>query len=262
MCYIDFVLCSSPHTLIWVFIYYYFITMENWMKLFEEALEVEWQMVNLTKMCNVHWKRIDVRLKSEQTQAYLAELEAITPNGGIDKKKGWSWEQWTFWTREVAIKLAWWISPKFEVFCMKKLKELFENWTTSIKAKTRLELARENLALIEEIEILEQKALENKPKIEFAEQILWTENGIPFWDAAKAMKLWYGRNQLFAICRKAGLINSDNIPHQKFVDNWYFTVVDTSYLSPKTGDRILTTKTLITAKGQERLIKKLKKLWN
>lgn len=98
----------------------------------ESVFEIKDWLVNLTKICKANGKRLDVWLKSAQTKAYLKALEAITPNGGIQTIR-WNTEQWTFASREVAIKLSWRISPEFEVFCTMKLRELFETWTTTIQ---------------------------------------------------------------------------------------------------------------------------------
>jgi anti-repressor protein len=106
---------------------------------------------------------------------------------------------------------------------------------------------------------LRLEAEANKDKVEFADQLLDTTNAIDFKTAAKAMHLDFGRNTLFAKCRELGLIDRNNQPYQEFIDRGYFVLIETSYLHPKTGDRILTTKTLVTAKGQQFLLKKLGK---
>lgn len=65
----------------------------------------------------------------------------------------WKWkEQWIFWSKEIAIKLAQRINPEFEVFCIKKLRELFEYWTTSLNPKisflAKYDARREDMFLI------------------------------------------------------------------------------------------------------------------
>ncbi len=51
----------------------------------------------------------------------------------------------------------------------------------------------------------------------------------------------------------------NNQPYQTYIDQGYFTLLETSYVNAKSGDRVLTTKTMITAKGQNWLIKNFKK---
>jgi phage antirepressor YoqD-like protein len=106
---------------------------------------------------------------------------------------------------------------------------------------------------------LRLEAEANKDKVEFADQLLDITNAIDFKTAAEAMHLGFDRNTLFAKCRELGLIDRNNQPYQEFIDKGYFVLMEGSFSFPKTGDRILTTKTLVTAKGQQFLLKKLGK---
>ena len=74
------------------------------------------------------------------------------------------------------------------------------------------------------------------------------------------MNLPFGRNKLFQICRHHGWLFGKNQPKQNLVDSGYFVLLETSFIHPKSTDRIATTKTLITTRGQEWLLKNLKKL--
>jgi phage antirepressor YoqD-like protein len=91
------------------------------------------QTVNLTKMAENFGKSITRWLASSKTKAFVKALESangktvVTQNIGNNGK-----EQGTFGTREVALKVAQWISPEFEVYCIKKLDTLFEKGTVSI----------------------------------------------------------------------------------------------------------------------------------
>lgn len=98
-----------------------------------------------------------------------------------------------------------------------------------------------------------------EPKVEFAEQILSATNSLDFGTSCKAMNLPFVRNRMFEICRGLGFLMQNNQPYQNQIDNGNFTLLETSFIHPKTGDRILTTKTMITAKGQNYLIKNFKK---
>lgn len=98
-----------------------------------------------------------------------------------------------------------------------------------------------------------------EPKVEFAEQILSATNSLDFGTSCKAMNLPFGRNRMFEICRELGFLMQNNQPYQNQIDNGNFTLLETSFIHPKSGDRILTTKTMITSKGQNYLIKNFKK---
>jgi anti-repressor protein len=105
---------------------------------------------------------------------------------------------------------------------------------------------------------LETKIKEDKSKVEFAETLLDTTNAIDMATCAKAMHLNIGRNKLFSFLREKKVLNSRNIPYQTQIDAGRFVVLESSFVHPKTGDNILTTKTLVTAKGQEYINRLLK----
>ena len=111
----------------------------------------------------------------------------------------------------------------------------------------------------ETIELQAEQLRLQEPKVEFAEQILSATNSLDFGTSCKAMNLPFGRNKMFEICRELGFLMQNNQPYQNQIDNGNFTLLETSFIHPKSGDRILTTKTMITSKGQNYLIKNFKK---
>ncbi len=110
----------------------------------------------------------------------------------------------------------------------------------------------------EQIEKQEKVLALQAPKVEFADQLLKSTNAIDIGTAAKAMNLGFGRNTLFQKLRDLKILDQANRPYQRFVDEGYFTVLETSFVHPKTGDRQMTFKTLITASGQKYVLKQLK----
>jgi len=81
-------------------------------------------------------------------------------NGSNDQRGTWAIE-------EVAIKFAAWCSIPFEIWMLEKIKTLMTQGTVSIKPKTALELAKEQVKLLEQLELqshliadLEQEVLE------------------------------------------------------------------------------------------------------
>lgn len=141
---------------------------------------------------------------------------------------------------------------QYFIECEKQLKQITIPQTLS----EALYLAAEQAKTIEE-QTIQLKLQE--PKVEFAEQILSATNSLDFGTSCKAMNLPFGRNRMFEICRELGFLMQNNQPYQNQIDNGNFTLLETSFIHPKSGDRILTTKTMITAKGQNYLIKNFKK---
>jgi len=141
---------------------------------------------------------------------------------------------------------------KYFIECEKQLKANSIPQTLS----QALYLAAKQAETIE----IQQKQLElQQPKVEFAEQLLLATNSLDFGTSCKAMNLPFGRNRMFEICRELGFLMQNNQPYQEYITNGYFTLLETSFIHPKSGDRILTTKTMITAKGQNWLIRSFRK---
>lgn len=111
----------------------------------------------------------------------------------------------------------------------------------------------------EQIEKQEKTLAIQAPKVEFADQLLKSTNAIDLGTAVKAMNLNYGRNTFFAKLRDLKILDLKNMPYQRFIDYGYFTILETSFVHPKTNDRQMTFKTMITAKGQKFVLKELEK---
>ena len=135
------------------------------------VFEVVNGQINLTKICQHFQKNIKDWTRNKTTKQFL---EAFSSNKGdgqiILSVKGGDGEQgsWTSY-REVALKLAQWISPEFEVFCIQKLDELFQKGKTSLlEPKTTLTYLKEAVAEIERLESKLQattQTLEHKQSI-------------------------------------------------------------------------------------------------
>lgn len=124
---------------------------------------------------------------------------------------------------------------------------------------SRLEILTLALEAEKKVIELQEKIDTDKPKVEFAEQLLSATNSLDFGTSCKAMQLPFGRNKMFEICRNLGFLMHNNQPYQSYIDQGFFTLLETSFIHPKSGDRVLTTKTMITTKGQNWLIKNFKK---
>ena len=74
-------------------------------------------------------------------------------------------------------------------------------------------------------------------------------------DVAKVLDKGIGRNRLFRLLRSRGILQSNNVPYQRFVDAGYFKVVESSYMA---GDNaIVSTVTYVKQKGVDYIRKLL-----
>ena len=108
--------------------------------------------------------------------------------------------------------------------------------------------------------LAEQKIEEDKPMVEFAEAVASSSNSVDVGIFAKLVKdenIPLGRNKLFDWLRINKYLMKNNVPYQTYIDNGYFEVVEYTYNTPY-GSK-LGTKTLVTGKGQIKLVEKLRK---
>lgn len=107
---------------------------------------------------------------------------------------------------------------------------------------------------------LNERIRHDQPLVEFANQVSNTENLIDMNAMAKLAvekNIPIGRNRLFRWLRENGILMSDNLPYQKFIDRGYFAVKETVF---ETSTMMKThQQTLVTGKGQSYIIGRLKK---
>lgn len=129
------------------------------------------------------------------------------------------------------------------------LKNKVESAITEIDRQKTIMLAMQYLKedydkMKQRAEIAEQKCIEQRPKVEFAETITADQHStFDMAHVAQELKLPYGKNTLFAILRDLGTLKSDNTPYQRYVDTGYFKV----YPVPTPVGTKLTTK--VTQRG-------------
>jgi phage antirepressor YoqD-like protein/biotin operon repressor len=87
-----------------------------------------------------------------------------------------------------------------------------------------------------------------KPAAEFAYQICSSKDAIDIGNCAKVLNRSIGRNNLFEFLRNKKILQSDNIPYQKYIDSGYFRVIETKYTIPS-GETKISLKTLVLQKG-------------
>jgi anti-repressor protein len=147
-------------------------------------------------------------------------------------------------------------SKKFQEWVTEKiLPSIRKTGSYSVTPKKELSIEEMTLLVIQNMQSKiadQQKQLEEqKPKVEFAEKIVNTKNGVSIGDFAKAIGM--GQNKLFDWLRKNKYLMSNNIPYQQYIDNGYFKVIEW-VLEKKNQAKF---KTLITGKGQEYISSKI-----
>ncbi|EFS3668868.1 antirepressor, BRO family protein [Campylobacter jejuni] len=120
--------------------------------------------------------------------------------------------------------------------------------------KTYAEALLEAGRLALENEKLQALQIENQPKIEAYNDLMETKDLIDFLEFSKIIKI--GRTTLFSKLRKLRILMSDNMPYQEYITRGYFKCVENTFT--QNNIKRIYTKTMITAKGQDYLVKKLK----
>ena len=113
----------------------------------------------------------------------------------------------------------------------------------------------------DKIKILENKIEEDKPKVEFYNDVIDSKNTCDMQTVAKTLNFkGVGRNNLFEILRENKILQSNNQPYQKYVDNGWFRVIETKFNDYKTSEIKISFKTVVFQKGIEKISILLKDL--
>jgi len=139
---------------------------------------------------------------------------------------------------------------------------------TKPREYTQKELLLMQLESIEKIEKLQlenkqqaQQLIEQAPKVEFYNDVTESKTATDIGTVSKLLNFKnVGRNTLFDILRKQGILQSNNIPYQKYVDNGYFRVIESKWNDYVTGDVKISFKTVVYQKGIEYIAKILREL--
>ena len=106
---------------------------------------------------------------------------------------------------------------------------------------------------------LNERIRHDQPLVDFANQVAGTENVIDMNAMAKLAveeNIPIGRNRLFRWLRENGILMSDNLPYQKFIDRGYFAVKESVF---EAGSMTKTyQQTFVTGRGQQYIIGRLK----
>lgn len=120
-----------------------------------------------------------------------------------------------------------------------------------------LRLAAEQQEMIE----AQQKQLEvQQPKVEFFDAVAESKTAIETKLIANTLHFKnVGRNKLFCILREQGILNSGNVPYQRYIDCGYFRTIEQKYTVPS-GETRINIKTLVYQRGLDYIRKMLKRL--
>jgi anti-repressor protein len=116
------------------------------------------------------------------------------------------------------------------------------------KPPTQLEAARQLVAALEKMELMQ-------PKADFYDAVTQSGSELDMHEVVKILNLGFGRNTMFAKLREAKVLMSDNVPYQEYVDAGYFRLVETSFVKPS-GKVSVNTKVVVTQKGVDFLRRK------
>jgi anti-repressor protein len=137
---------------------------------------------------------------------------------------------------------------RYFIECEKQLKQI---QVPKSYAEALLEAGR--IAL--ELEQAQIKLNEAKPKIDFYDAVIQSNDCVDIGTAAKVLNLGFGRTTLFERLRKSNVLMANNTPYQKYCDMGWFRVVETKW-QDKRGETHISFKTVVFQKGLEG-IKKL-----
>lgn len=106
----------------------------------------------------------------------------------------------------------------------------------------------------EKIEALEYQKVQDAPKVAFAEVVEGSSGKLSIGAFAK-LSGKIGRNNLFKKLREAKILQADNAPYQRYIDQGYFETSE-QIISRTNGDMVKIM-TFITGKGQLWVSKKI-----
>lgn len=218
-------------------------------------------MVNATEMAKPFGKQPSDWTKTKSAQEFISSLSAvrkIVVTDLIHVKQGGNTIQGTWMHEDVAIEFARWLAPTFAIWCNDRMKELLKYGMTATPEKLEEIILNPDLViglakkLKEEREARMKLEEENKilkPKAQFMEKVMDSDELVDIGQAAKLLQLPFGRNTLFQELRDRGIFfASRNEPKQEYVDRGYFVMkekwIDRSYY-----DGFTVLKVLVTQRG-------------
>ena len=160
-------------------------------------------MINATEIAKVCKKQLGHYLSNQQTKELINEVSIdigipiseliVVIKGGIPQNQG------TWMHRLIAIHFAMWCSPKFGVWCLRKLDEIINNGF----ALRNAEIGR----LTSEITNLQITIQNQQPQVDYCNRVLTTsENLYSTRDIVKDLGLGISNIELLRLLEKNNLI--------------------------------------------------------
>ncbi len=107
-----------------------------------------------------------------------------------------------------------------------------------------------------QIEAQTKQLEEQKPKVEFFDQVTDSKDAIDMAACAKTLNMGIGRNRLFEFLRTKCILDRHNLPYQRYVDLGYFRTIEQKYMKPD-GTNCINIKTIVYQKGMDYIRKLL-----
>lgn len=98
---------------------------------------------------------------------------------------------------------------------------------------------------------------EQKPKVEFFDQVTDSKDAVDMASCAKTLNMGIGRNRLFEFLRTRSILDRHNLPYQRYIDLGYFRTIEQKYMKPD-GTNCINIKTVVYQKGMDYIRKLLK----
>jgi phage antirepressor YoqD-like protein len=109
--------------------------------------------------------------------------------------------------------------------------------------------------LEERLSVAEQRAAEDAPKVKAWKRCLDAEGYLDFQQTAAVLNIrGLGRNNLFELLRRDGVLTRRNIPYRNYIETGYFRVIETTGYD-QYGEEHINTKTLVHQKGIEFILR-------
>lgn len=138
--------------------------------------------------------------------------------------------------------------------------DIHEDKTLPQRPFSEREMCERYLQSLIREEEYQRKIEEDAPKVEFYDTVTASETVCDLAIACQVAKLPFGKNTLFRMLREDGVLISSrtrwNLPKQEYINRKYFTVSESTYKHPKTGEQEVSFKTQCTQKGIEWLMKR------
>lgn len=126
--------------------------------------------------------------------------------------------------------------------------EVLQNYKQATEAMIAM-LSAKAEALKAENERQARQLVEQAPKVDFYNAVTSSKDCIDMAEVAKVLNVkGIGRNKLFEILREKNILDRKNQPYQKYVDNGYFRIIETSFVLPD-GTQKINLKTVVFQKG-------------